>query len=348
MINVTATNRKVEVVLGGATTTNPVEIVCVYKIWIGYGHSPGYGCQTATVSGTTPVTICPAPTGGRTHQIVSLNIYNADTADITLSAVQDESATDNIFFKISVPSGYHAGYDSQGGFQVLDDTGSLLRNSSLPLLFLNYFEGTPAANGPFTDEVAGITWTEDNDGGTTTFVALDKFGSTSAFIPAAFPGANTLECGDFTDLTGKSWTVEAWINLEGGESSSNIQMGVGKVGSHSANISWNLNITSDLMGCVVKLVSNVGGELAAGSSINLSQDVWYHAAFQYDAVNGNYELYFNGVRYIQYNTSSIADPDNDFMLTHNASSVGFRVGSTRGVLGLVYSGATYSVPTTEF
>ena len=218
-----------------------------------------------------------------------------------------------------------------------------------PLLFLNYFEGTPAATGPFTDEVSGITWTVDNDGGSTTFVATDKFGSTSAYIPGAFPGFNTLECGQFADLTGNSWTVEGWINFEGGENLTNAQFGVGKVAANSALISMSVNLTSDLMGCSVKLVSNTSGDLAASSTFNLSQDIWYHMAFQHDLSGDNYECYFNGVRYIQHNGfGDIADPDNDFLITHNLASVGIRIGEVRGLMGLIYSGATYTVPTSSF
>lgn len=217
-----------------------------------------------------------------------------------------------------------------------------------PLLFLNYFEGTVPNAGPFVDEVSSITWTVDNDGGDTVFNGSDKFGNTSAYIPASFPGANTLECGDFDDLANESWTVEGWVLFEGASNLNNFQFAINKLSSHSANISMNVNLTATLAGCAIKLSSS-GGDIETSSTFDLSAETWYHMAFQYDLDNDNYECYFNGTRYIQSNgNGTVAENSNDFMITHNIGSFGVRIGEVRGIKGLIYSGGTYSVPTSSF
>jgi hypothetical protein len=59
------------------------------------------GSQTYLVAlnSTTPVTICPAPPSGTTRYVETINIYNKDTASVTVQVNIDDGGTDFILLK---------------------------------------------------------------------------------------------------------------------------------------------------------------------------------------------------------------------------------------------------------
>jgi len=125
MIILTSVNRKLQVVLGAAATTNNIPVIVHFEDVRAQDDQQGYGCQINNSNDTTQVVICTAPTGGVTRLIKSLSIWQADTTTATVTVSYNDNGTLYTVFKAALASGDQVFYEDQSGWQVLDSTGAI-------------------------------------------------------------------------------------------------------------------------------------------------------------------------------------------------------------------------------
>src|SRR5438874_165188 len=124
MIILDTTTRSLEVVLAGAVTTNQLPIVASFADYTTNAYVPT-AAQTQT-NNTTAVTAVAAPASAATRIVKLVTIYNADSANITVTLRYKSGANTRILAKPTLAAGEDYLYE---GPIVLDAT-----NKSLALI----------------------------------------------------------------------------------------------------------------------------------------------------------------------------------------------------------------------
>lgn len=117
MIVLSATTDKIQVVLGGAITTNQCQ--CVAS-WRDITATPTYvaGRSLANTNSTTDVDLIAAPAASTQRVIDYLGVYNADTASVTLTVKYDANGTDYVIWKGTLTTLQRLEYENGKGFTV--------------------------------------------------------------------------------------------------------------------------------------------------------------------------------------------------------------------------------------
>lgn len=126
MLVLTATTDNLQAVLGGAVTTNQLNCVTSWRDLTTTDYTPGR--TVINTNDTTDVTIVAAPASS--HQIVidHVSVYNADTANATVTVKFDANGTEYVLFVATlVPSG-RLEYTSAQGWQVYAPTDIVTLN----------------------------------------------------------------------------------------------------------------------------------------------------------------------------------------------------------------------------
>lgn len=126
-MKLTTTNDKLQIVLGGAVTTNQLQCLTTYKVYT----------TTTTVDGkvaintnnTTDVDLAGAPASGETYDIQNINIYNADTVSATVIIKLDVSGTETILYKGVVGVNDVISWTSESGWKNTSNNVSPLLNN---------------------------------------------------------------------------------------------------------------------------------------------------------------------------------------------------------------------------
>lgn len=114
-MKLTTTSDKLQIVLGGAVTTNQLQCLTTYKVYT----------TTTTVDGkvaintnnTTDVDLAGAPSSGETYDIQNINVYNKDTVSATVTIKLDVSGTETILYKGVVGVGDVISWTAEGGWK---------------------------------------------------------------------------------------------------------------------------------------------------------------------------------------------------------------------------------------
>lgn len=130
-MKLTTTNDKLQVVLGGAVTTNQLQCLTTYKVYT----------TTTTVDGkvaintnnTTDVDLAGPPSSGETYDIQNINIYNKDTVAATVTVKLDVSATETILYKGVVGVSDVISWTSEGGWKNTSNNVTPLLNNKMVL-----------------------------------------------------------------------------------------------------------------------------------------------------------------------------------------------------------------------
>jgi len=124
MIRLDTTTRSLEVILGGAITTNQLPVLTSWAD----SSSGGY------VGGTTPintnsgvaVTVTAAPTSaGTVREVDFVNIYNADTVSAVVTVRTNDNGTLYILCKMTLSVGDTLRYTHAGGWTVINTSGQI-------------------------------------------------------------------------------------------------------------------------------------------------------------------------------------------------------------------------------
>lgn len=100
MIVLDTTTKSLEVILGGAITTNQLDITCHAVDLLDSDQSVSDVVNTDIASNnTTAVTIMAAPAAGHTRTVKSITVYNKDTVAATATVRINSSGTFYILVK---------------------------------------------------------------------------------------------------------------------------------------------------------------------------------------------------------------------------------------------------------
>lgn len=124
MIPLDTTTRKLQAFLSGAAaTTNPKVTVSFYDIPRGSKtDSSEYlrSTQFTALAGTTETDICAAPLAqGTVRNIEYINIYNADTASVTVTVCVDDNGTNQIQVVMTLATTESAVWSKNSGWQIV-------------------------------------------------------------------------------------------------------------------------------------------------------------------------------------------------------------------------------------
>ncbi len=100
-----ATTKTLEIVLGGAITTNQLPVVTSYSELDVASGAATPRPQRAVSNSTTPVTILSAPASGKQRVVDSIIIYNKDTVSADVYVQLNDNSTIAILKKKTLAAG---------------------------------------------------------------------------------------------------------------------------------------------------------------------------------------------------------------------------------------------------
>lgn len=195
---VLTTAQKIEIVLGGAVTTNQLQFVASYIDTT----DDTTGVQHGLTNDTTDVELVAAPSADL-RLVRSIHVYNADTASATVTVKYDQSATERILRKASIAAGSTLVYDSQAGWYVDSPYGAQGPTG------LTGATGATGSAGPQGDPGADGADGADSDvtaAGANTWTGVNDFGgATSLEVPNGAGGTTVDAAGEVCiDTTSKT------------------------------------------------------------------------------------------------------------------------------------------------
>ena len=117
------TNETIELLLGGAVTTNQATFSCSFNE---ISSTTFTGSETNGASNnTTPVTLISSPSAGFQRQLRELIIENNDTATMTVTIRYNNTSVTRIIIKAIIDSGDSLTYTADGGWNCKNTNGSL-------------------------------------------------------------------------------------------------------------------------------------------------------------------------------------------------------------------------------
>jgi hypothetical protein len=124
MIELNST-RSLEIILDGAITTNQLPFTATY-----IDHDPAAPSTTLTpadgqTNNTTAVTMVSAPAVGIQRTIKRVNVYNADTAQATVTIRINNGGTMRVQLTVTIQTGERIEYEDGEGFRVFTVTGAV-------------------------------------------------------------------------------------------------------------------------------------------------------------------------------------------------------------------------------
>jgi hypothetical protein len=122
MILLDTTTRKLEVVLGGAITTNQLPFVASYVDITSTTFTPA--TNTGATNNTSTVILVDVPAASTQRQLKFLSIYNADTAEATITVRLNDNATLRNMFVTTLSVADTLVY-AEGGWSVLNSSGQI-------------------------------------------------------------------------------------------------------------------------------------------------------------------------------------------------------------------------------
>lgn len=123
MIRLTTTTQTLEIVLAGAVTTNELPVVVSYSDKTATTYDGG--TQPANTNGTTPVTICAAPSASTVRDIDFITVKNADTVAASITISFDNNGTGYELVSLDLAVGDQAIYVHGSGWQAIGIDGQL-------------------------------------------------------------------------------------------------------------------------------------------------------------------------------------------------------------------------------
>jgi hypothetical protein len=143
----TATTHILELKLGAATTTNPVEVFAAFTTLTTTTATPE--SSSTTSNSTADVTIVAAPSNASEQRVIKfVSVYNADTVANTATIKRDVSGTERIIGKWNLNPGDSLIWSDGVGWYVMDSNGARKEVNVLiaPLGSPTKFYGIDAAN----------------------------------------------------------------------------------------------------------------------------------------------------------------------------------------------------------
>jgi hypothetical protein len=124
MIYLDKTTRKLQMVLGGAITTNQLQcVVGFYDVLAqskdGTEEYKG-ALQVSTSNNGTDVDICAAPgIAGTTRDVTYISVFNLDTVNASVTVKLDDGGTEHVLVKVILYPNESLVYSKDGGWQII-------------------------------------------------------------------------------------------------------------------------------------------------------------------------------------------------------------------------------------
>ncbi len=209
---------------------------------------------------------------------------------------------------------------------------------SFSTLFKNNFNGLDGGSVD-VDDVVGITWAHSGSGGAELDTAIVKFGTAAARLHDVGSGGSNLYTNIVPGFTSTAdWTLAGWIYLK-----DNVQ-GITFFeanGGTPTGTNFQGYIRQGTPGTF--LIQST----SPGAPPNVANNTWYHFAIVNNTSTGNIDLFFNGDRIVQDSGGSGAFDDFAFRSISIAGD-DVNLDSLYLVDTVLYSGLTYTVPTTAY
>lgn len=123
MIILSETTDNLQLVLGGAITTNQLPCYVSWRDITTTAFTPG---RTVTTSNnTTDVNIAPAPAASTQRVIDFISVYNRDTVNATVTVKIDANGTEYILIIVSLAPGERLAFVEGEGFRVVGNNGAV-------------------------------------------------------------------------------------------------------------------------------------------------------------------------------------------------------------------------------
>lgn len=184
MIILTETTDKIQVVLGGAVTTNQLECLACYRDITTTAYTPGR--NGTLTNNTTDVDLVGSPAASTQRVVDLLSVYNDDTVSQTVTVKVDFNATEYILWK-----------------------GTLVAGATL-----TYCEGvgwsTSGGALGYAINVQALT-TTPTDAQTVYFGTMPKAPITTANVSKVYiPKSGTIKRAEIYCYSGTAGTAESW------------------------------------------------------------------------------------------------------------------------------------------
>lgn len=114
-MKLTTVNDKIQIVLGGAVTTNQLQCLTTWKVYTSTTTTDGK--LAVNTNSTTDVDLAGPPASGETYDIQNINVYNADTVSAIVTIKLDVSTTETILYKGVVGVGDVISWSAEGGWK---------------------------------------------------------------------------------------------------------------------------------------------------------------------------------------------------------------------------------------
>lgn len=117
MITLTNQSTTIELVLGGAITTNQLDYVVCWEN-VNTNGLKSYDTQTGTSNNTTAVTIVPAPPAGNKRNVMYISIHNSDTVAASITTRYNDRGTIRRLAQNTANANSALFYEDQRGWYV--------------------------------------------------------------------------------------------------------------------------------------------------------------------------------------------------------------------------------------
>lgn len=112
-----ATTKSLEIKLSGAVATNQLPCNCEWVDVTTTAFTPGH--TDVATNGATAVTLCAAPSSSTQRVIKHINVYNKDTAAVTVTVQYNNNSTLRELLVMALAVGQTLTWSPEGGWQIL-------------------------------------------------------------------------------------------------------------------------------------------------------------------------------------------------------------------------------------
>jgi len=124
MLVLNQTTDKIQVVLGGAKTTNELQCTASFRDIL-YADKFAPGRTLVNTNGVTDVDLVGSPGALIKREVDFLSVYNKDTVSQTVTLKFDANGIEFILIKCILAAGEQLQYSKEGGFQVISSNGGI-------------------------------------------------------------------------------------------------------------------------------------------------------------------------------------------------------------------------------
>lgn len=212
MLRLSTTTDKIQVILGGAITTNQLDCVATYKdINVSAAYTASAPSLVAT-NGTTAVDLVDSPASDTQRFVDFISVFNTDTANATVTIRLNRNGTLGVLFRCVLGVGELVTYTEGQGWVVYQNNGSIKNAATVT-------DGSitaPKLNGAQTGSapIFGVrAWVNFNGTGT---VAIRASGNVSSITDN---GTGDYTVNFTTSMPDANYAVVCQVGGTGGEQS---------------------------------------------------------------------------------------------------------------------------------